>query len=177
MFDESKHTREPKGVPEGGQFVARANNEQDIINYVNMVLNGEEAPRKIIVGDIEDRERLAIEKLTGDKLNAVYHTLSENEVRHIEKRHGTNGKADTSMSEIESYGKIIDVIRNFDAVELVERDGKIQTASKYVNKYGEKAKLVAFKKSLTNTDMIVVEAITDTKRGDILIMSARQIKK
>lgn len=150
---------------------------QLIADFVEKVRNNKESPAIIEVCPIKERERKCIEKLTGEVLNATKHTLHKDELVHIENRHGRNGKHDSSMSDIEAYEHIPDIIHNFDSLDYVYENGKIVRAHRYKNKKGEQAPLIRYVKSIDNYTCYVVEAVTDCKRGDVSIISAYRAKK
>ena len=152
--------------------------EQEIVDFVEDFRKGKITKTRIVIGNVTERERKALEELTGDKINATTHTLHVNELQHIENRHGNKGQHDKTMSNIEAYKNIPNVIKNFDYVEFVfNKWGDVDFSKKYKNKYGKQAKKVRYIKENNNNISYVVEAITDTKRGDLSIISAYSKKK
>ena len=197
-FEEKKHPRDEKGrFTEGGAKEFRQNtsyekvlqdtllikisdkeqeeiakDKQRISAFIEKKRRGERTTRKLVVTSVNDRARKEIERLTGEPLNALYHSLDIDEIRHIESRHGINGKNDHSMSNIEDYETIVDVLHNFDSIDFVrDKKGKIKIAS-YPDKNNKPSKLIQYRKSNVDGTFYVVEAITDGKSGDIKIISA-----
>ncbi len=151
---------------------------KDLLDFVNSVKQGTPTARRIVVSTVGDRERKAIENLTGEKLNAKVNTLSESEVRHIVNRHGEKGKADKSMSTTEDFLIIENVLNNFSSVSFCrDSNGEIERTYAYKDKNGEFAKLIKFSKVINGNICYVVEAVTDGKTGDLKIMSAYKTKK
>ena len=74
--------------------------KKKISDYVERFREGKEVENEIILSDVGDKEREAIEKLMGEKLTATQHVLCLDELRHIEKRHGRNGEHDHSMADM-----------------------------------------------------------------------------
>lgn len=146
--------------------------EQEIVDFVENFRKGKITKTRIVIGNVSERERKALEELTGDKINATTHTLHVNELQHIENRHGNKGQHDKTMSDIEAYKNIPNVIKNFDYVEFVYEKNNIKTTNAYLNKQGKSSQLVRYVKKENNNNSYVVEAITDTKRGDLSIISA-----
>ena len=133
---------------------------------------GERTNRKLIVTSVNERARKEIEKLIGTPINALYHSLDIDEIRHIESRHGINGKNDHSMSTVEDYETIVDVLHDFDSIDFVrDKKGNIKVAS-YPDKNNNPSKLIQYRKNNDDGTFYVVEAITDGKSGDIKIISA-----
>lgn len=98
--------------------------KKKISDYVENFRKGNGVEGEITLSDVGEKERKAIEKLTGEKLTATKHVLSLDELRHIEKRHGTNGDSDHSMSDMSRYEQIIDVLQNPDTVDFcVDKKG------------------------------------------------------
>lgn len=177
MWNEEDHPREPKGTSGGGRFIARVNNADELVDYVRMVLNGEEVPQRVAFGGIGERERTAIETLIGEPLNANCHTIAKTEIIHINKDHGGNGRTDRSMSDLSDYGKILDAIQGFDEIKLLYKNGEVKRSWAYRDKYNKGARLVQFKKKMDNDNFYVVEMLTDGKDGDIKVLSAYQNAK
>ena len=172
-----------KHSEENGRFVCKEENDfkikkkEEIAKFVEDFRKGKPTQKRIIIAGVSDKERKELERLLGDKINATTHTLHINELQHIEKRHGASGKADKSMADIEAYKHIPDVINNFDYIEANYENGKTKTTNAYIDKYGNKAQLVRYVKKENGNTSYVVEAITDTKRGDLSIITAYIQKK
>ena len=173
-----------KHSEENGRFVCKEENDfkikkkEEIAKFVEDFRKGKQTQRRIIIAGVSDKERKELERLLGDKINATTHTLHIDELRHIENRHGENGKADKSMANIEAYKHIPDVINNFDYIEFAYTSkSNTKRSKKYIDKYGEKARLVCYVKKENGNTSYVVEAITDTKRGDLSIITAYKQKK
>lgn len=148
-----------------------------VAEFIEKKRLGERTQRKLMVTKVSDRLKKAVEALTGQPLNALYHTLDINEYKHIEKRHGIVGEHDKSMASIDDYTKIVDVLHNFDGVDFVrDNKGNIEY-SNFTDKNGKLAPLMQFTMSMGNKEKIVVEAITDGKSQDIKVISSYSHKK
>lgn len=143
-------------------------------DFVERVKSGKaKAGETFELGEITDRARKDIERLTGQKLNATKHVISADSVRHITKRHGESGESDRSMSTIEDFNKISDVLKNYDTVEISkDKDGEPRLSSAYKTRDNALAPHLLYKKAIDNDQMEVVEAVTDTKKGNLYILTA-----
>ena len=81
------------------------------------------------------------------------------------------------MLSTEVYGVILDVLHNFDHVGFVVENGEIQRAKGYLNKHGERTQLIQYTKQVDGRTAFVVEAVTDAKQGNLVIISVRKSKK
>lgn len=191
MWQEEKHPRD-----NGGKFTDKNNDglksevdnfkdtslksdvdnwdKNRVVEFVKSVKEGKPIAKSVEVGAVNDRERKRIEELTGEKLNATKHVLRADEVSHILKRHGENGKADKSMANVKEFAKIEDALHNFDSLDFVRKsNNEIDTTFAYADKNGVSAKLIRYVKNDKNGKaMFVVEALTDTQKGELVIMSA-----
>ncbi len=151
---------------------------KEIADFVKAVRNGQNYQKKITVCEISDKERVRIEELTGEKLKAKKHSLSLNELVHIEKRHGVNGRADKTMMDLKAYENIPNVLNDFDNLEFItDENGTVQTTKAYLDANGKQAKMIKYEKNIDEVSCYVVEAITDGKTKDIIIMSAYRKNK
>ena len=147
--------------------------KQRVIEYVNDFRSGKNIPQNIQVSLVGDRERNAIENLTNEKLKAKVHSLSADELRHIENRHGLNGRADKTMKNSKDYANIVDTLQHFDTIDYCYRvDGTIDTTHAYMGKDGKPAKLIKYERKTGEKVHYTVEAVVDGKAGDLKIISA-----
>ena len=139
--------------------------KKKISDYVENFRKGNGVEGEITLSDVGEKERKAIEKLTGEKLTATKHVLSLDELRHIEKRHGTNGDSDHSMSDMSRYEQIIDVLQNPDTVDFcVDKKGRRVFSNLYRDKNNNPAKMITFIKNYDEYMQMVVEAVCDSRR-------------
>lgn len=183
MFDESKVKRDEKGrfaeqnVQKIKELEKKFNDDlEDDKNRLSSVIEkkrrGEEIPRRLIVTNISDRAKKAIENLIGRPINALYHTLDIDEINHIEKRHGVKGKHDKSMASIEDYKLIVDVLHNFDNVSFLRNEKGDIVYSHYTDKNNTRALMLSFSKIIGQKEKLVVEAVTDGKSKNLMIISS-----
>lgn len=148
-----------------------------IADFVARVKSGKAKPNEVLdLGKITDKARKDIENLTGQKINAIYHVISANEIRHIDKGHGEQGKSDNSMSTVKDYEQIPKVLSDYDFVDLVRnKKGEIDTTRAYLDRNGKPARLIKFTKIYPNQEQYVIEAVNDSK-GRLHIISSYKKK-
>lgn len=198
MKDANGKEHAPKGNSNGGQFIAQANaakmreavrkysdtpakdmesmgiaRKQTLSDFVFRVKSRNARPGEIFeIGEITYRARHDIERLTGQKLNANKHVIDVDAIRHIENRHGKNGKADTSMSDIRDYEEMVDILKNYDHVDFARKaNGEISYSQKYKDAQNHPAPHIVYTMKNGKT-MYLLEAVTDTKKGVLHIVSA-----
>lgn len=147
-------------------------NKQSFSNFIERVKSGKAKPGEtFVLGEITDRARKDIERLTEQKLNATKHALSVDEVKHIEKGHGEQGKSDHSMASVDDYKRMANVLSDYDNVDFARNNkGEIDTTHAYLDKNGSPSKLIKFTKKYPDNEQFVVEAVNDTK-GKLHIIS------
>ncbi len=88
--------------------------------------------------------------------------INSNAFRHIEKRHGINGRADNSMANLNDLARVGFVINNADSIELLRENGNPVYSTEFSTADGKPAPLVLIKKKINGTYYCVVAA-TDGK--------------
>lgn len=194
MFDERKHPRDADGkFTDGNGGNDRADKlatavkkysdtpkedlesmgigKPSLSDFITRVKNGTTKPGETFeLGEITDRARKDIERLTGQKLNATKHVISATELAHILNRHGESGQADHTMATPKDFEQIAQVLQNYDSIELSN------VKSNFRNGQGENAPIILYHKKLNSDMQIVAEAVTDGKKGKLRIISAYKTK-
>ena len=118
------------------------------------------------VAKTSDRAKAAIRELTGMEDPGQDVFLDQYAIEHIIKRHGEAGKQDKTMRYAEDVSRAGYVLDNFDSAYLLKT-----TSDRYMTKDNKRAPHVAFVKKL-NGSFVVIEAVTDAKKGRCHIASA-----
>lgn len=196
MFDERKHPRDADGkFTDGNSGNDRADKlatavkkysdtpkedlesmgigKPSLSDFITRVKNGKTKHGETFeLGEITERARKDIERLTGQKLNATKHVISADEIKHIEKGHGEQGRSDHSMSSIRDYEQIADVLSHYNNVDWAhKKNGDIDTTNAYLDREGKPARLIKFTKQYPNNEQYAIEAVSDTK-GKLHIISS-----
>lgn len=127
---------------------------------------------KVSIGFATDQAVADIAEITGIDVAGSDYTLSGRAIEHIDKRHGANGEANQSMSDINDIARIGYVVENYDGIEpILTKEGKQKYSSDIMTKDQQRAPLVRMYKAIDGT-YYVVEAATDAKAHEIPIVSA-----
>lgn len=127
---------------------------------------------KVSIGFATDQAVADIAEITGIDVAGSDYTLSGRAIEHIDRRHGANGEANQSMSDINDIARIGYVVENYDGIEpILTKEGKQKYSSDIMTKDQQRAPLVRMYKAIDGT-YYVVEAATDAKAHEIPIVSA-----
>lgn len=127
---------------------------------------------KVSIGFATDQAVADIAEITGIDVAGSDYTLSGRAIEHIDRRHGANGEANQSMSDINDIARIGYVVENYDGIEpILTKEGKQKYSSDIMTKDQQRAPLVRMYKVIDGT-YYVVEAATDAKAHEIPIVSA-----
>lgn len=151
------------------------------------VVQGIEQARSIQDNNYRNKYTITLSERVGDKVVSLVKDLigldvsgyknqiKGNAIAHIDKRHGANGKANSTMANIEDFGRINYVIENADDAKLLTRkDVDADTwklSAEYRNADNSYAPLIRFEKRVDNT-YYVVEAVPDSKANRLAVVSA-----
>lgn len=173
----AEHTPEQQRVIEEFQ----ASKDNVIVEFINKWrgLKNQNYKRKIRIPIAEVNERTAadIQSLLGLDVSGYEHALSGGALAHIERRHGTNGQADHSMSNTDNIARMGYVLENYDSVtQMFSKNGKPITSGEYLNADKKTpAPLLQFAKRVDGT-YYVVEAVPDTAAKQLRVVSAYMTK-
>lgn len=151
------------------------------------VVQGIEQARSIQDNNYRNKYTITLSERVGDKVVSLVNDLigldvsgyknqiKGNAIAHIDKRHGANGTANSTMANIEDFGRINYVIENADDAKLLTRkDVDADTwklSAEYRNADNSYAPLIRFEKRVDNT-YYVVEAVPDSKANRLAVVSA-----
>ena len=139
--------------------------------------------RKYSMGQISDNHAQMVEQILSSELgwdidlDGYTIEIDGSAIKHIQKKHGENGKSDTSMKEKEDLARIGWVVNNADNGYIgINKKGEIDYSTHYRNKDGSRAPKVVLETSIGNGIFVVTECVPDTPSKKIHIVSARKIK-
>ena len=124
--------------------------DTDVKDFVEDVLAGREKLNYVTVAFLPDRAAEKSKELTGKQITGNRVVLDISGVRHIENRHGKNGKQDHSMSNPEDIARMGYVIMNFDDITY---NG--QTSLNHMDENGKPSPMVQFSKRINGTFYVV----------------------
>ena len=147
-----------------------------IIDFVNKVrgLKNKDAASKVNIelAAVTEREAQDIKKLTNIDVSEFKRSMSGNTVEHIDKRHGENGAADRSMSDVNDLARIEYVVENYDSIKKGEGESP---NNRYRDSDNKRSQAVVYTKRV-NGNYYVVEAVPDSKAKTLQIISAYKTK-
>lgn len=144
----------------------RSSVDEDVRSFVQDVLADKDQMNYITVAFLTDEAAKTIERLTGKNVLGNRVVLDINAVKHIENRHGKEGKQDHSMKDVEDLARIGYVITHFDTIEY---DGKTTTG--YLAEDGSPAPVIRIGKRIDGT-YYAVQAVNSSKKKKCYIVSA-----
>ena len=128
----------------------------------------------ISLGTVSKENAEAIREITGVDVTGWSVQFEARMMKHIQIRHGEKGKADQSMADPDDIAKIEYVI---DHAEEIADGGTSTAYSNTINGKNRFAKTVMYQKDIGGRYYYVVEAVPDTKKRTLQIVSARINKK
>ena len=151
-----------------------------IVDFVNKVRNfkNKEAANKVHIEltGVTEREVHDIKKLTGIDTSEYKRDMDGDTVIHIERRHGENGEADRSMSDVNDLARIEYVLENYDSMDIQRmKEGNKALNSRYRDTDNNLSRSVVYSKRV-NGNYYVVEAVPDSKAKTLHIISAYKTK-
>lgn len=139
--------------------------DENVLSYIETVANGEYA-KPVSVATIDNKAAARIKELTGVETYGNDVLLNESGLQHIFNRHGEDGKANSSMENVNDVARIGYVLQNYDDVIC---DGRTTKTTR--TKDGKPAPTVVFFKKIDGT-YYVVEAASDAKTHRNYVVSA-----
>lgn len=116
---------------------------------------------------ISDRLADDIERIIGLCVRGYKNRITPGRIRHIYKRHGENGVADSSMADIRDIAKIGYIVENYNKIEKGN-----DTSGEFKNKDGSPSKTVVLQGNLDDEYFYVVEAVPDSARKTLYVTTA-----
>ena len=132
---------------------------------------------RVKITDVTERIKTDVEKLAGVDATGYQVYATTDTFKHIEKRHGENGKHDQTMKDMRDVALMGYVLNNYDSVELVYNENGIpETTSAYSDKNGKPSKLIKFGKEIDGIQYVVV-ATSENKYKKLWVLSEYRTQK
>ncbi len=149
--------------------------DDNLVNYIETVRDNPNAKiGRYTLKPVSAQAAAKIKELTGIEVSGNKTQIEPRIIEHIINRHGKNGKANKSMSDVNDIARIQYVIDNYDSISHGGSTKAYQTV-KPNGKAGQ-AQTVVFSKAVNGT-YYVVEAVPDTKAKTLFVVSAYMEKK
>ncbi|MDO4541500.1 MAG: hypothetical protein Q4C00_01540, partial [Bacillota bacterium] len=144
--------------------------DTELLNFVQENQGNNSGKNKFFtIGAVNERKRRDIQNLTGIDTDGYVIKIDSSAINHISKRHGAAGKHDSTMSDPGDIARIGYVLNNYDTITA---EG---TTSRYQNADGTASNVIAVEKRI-NGNYIVIEAVPQSKKQNLLIISAYKKK-
>ena len=140
-----------------------------IAEYIEAVLDGSVTASFKLDG-VSAKEVADIKELTGLDVLGYARILTPDSVRHIKKRHGESGLADSSMADILDIARMEYVLEHYDSIELLDKK-----AQGIMNSNNTRAIIIRYIKRV-NGNYYVAQAVPDSNRRTLVILSAYKSK-
>ena len=145
--------------------------DEQIKSFVKRVKGGDLRFERRKVSDVNERAASDIQKLLGIDVSGYTHNINTSGVQHILRRHGKNGKQDTTMSIDDDIARVGWVLDNYDSVELLTKDGEQVYSSEFKDKNNQPVPQIRFIKKIDGT-YYVVEAACENEHQKLWVQSA-----
>ena len=124
---------------------------------------------------VTDRQKADIERLTGIDVSGYTNAINTNAIEHIERRHGKNGKSDSTMKDIHDVARVEFILENYDKVIISKKADEVPS-KEFRDKYDRPAPTLIFSKKINGTYYTVL-AVPESSWKKIWIVSAFMDKK
>ena len=164
-IDTNPATHTPEQMEKIHEYVNSV--DEGLKEFIQKRRNGELWKKaKYTVGNVDARTQTDIKNAIGIDANGYKIVFDVGSDEHIVRRHGAEGQASRSMSEIEDIARLPYVVQNYDTLTDLQ-----DTTIKVNNRDNSPAKIIKLAKQVDGT-YFVVEAVPDSARKEINIISA-----
>ena len=118
------------------------------------------------ISEVNKKQIKDLKKIIGFDFTGYSNGINTNALKHIEKRHGKNGKADNSMKNKNDLARINYILENYDNVEVVDKSSK-----EFNNSNNKSAQIILFKKKINGT-YYLIESAAESKWKKLWVISA-----
>lgn len=159
------------------------NADSKVIEFANSVRSMSDksrlSKRKFKIGDISDFHAEMISKIIKEEIGSDINLsgyeiwIDGNAIQHIDNRHGSNGDADQTMSDVRDIGMIPWVVNHSDGGYIARNeDGSLDFSEMFNNSDGTAAPIVLLHKNIGNQQFVVAECVPDSRAKRLHIVSA-----
>ena len=139
---------------------------KDMVKFVKSVLTGTNKEMSFALSPSNERHKNDIKNIVGIDTDGYKTEIWSSEINHINKRHGENGVADRTISNLQDWGRIEFVLDNYDSIIKLD-----DTTAAVSNSDNTPSVMIKVSKRLDGTQY-VVEAVSDSGRKTSRIMSS-----
>ena len=164
--DETNYPYDEREVIDG--YEDAINN--DLLNQIEKVKTGDYKDNDTVYfPNVSERAAEEIGNLLGIDVSGFKSAIEARQIKHILKRHGEKGIADTSMRNDSDLARVGYVLNNFDNIGYAGTTEAYTTVKP--NGRSKTADTIEYSKKINGT-YYVVQAVPDTKRKTLYVVSA-----
>ncbi len=144
-----------------------ASTDEKLVEWARPYFEGTKKPDnkdRYIVCPVSERTAEDIFELTGINVRGYTHALRCDIIRHVDKRHGKKGKADSTIKDISDIGRLRYVIENYDYIVTDDKP-----VFGFNDKHGNAAKAIKYVKRIDG-HVITAEAVMDIPKNKTLYL-------
>ncbi len=169
-----KNTADEGGVRYSVQY-EKATVNNDIVSLVEKVKNKDYKDNDFVdLGIVSDKAVGKIKEILGVDVSGYKVVIEARQIKHILKGHGEQGRTDHSMANDVDIGKMEYVFQNFDSVV---DGGRTEAYFEMKNGHNRTARTVLYEKEIGEKSYYVVQAVPETKRKTLFVVSTYIGKK
>ena len=149
------------------------NVDTDILNYAETCrLNKGASYKRLSISPVSNAQVSDAGRLLNMDFSDFTNAIERSAINHIEKRHGRNGKSDSSMQDLNDLARIGYVLGNYDDVKITtDADGNESLSKQFRDKNNNPAPMLKYEKKINGTYYVVV-ACPDSKYKKLWVVSA-----
>ncbi len=146
--------------------------DNHIFDFVTDVISDENSSfKRTNISCVSDRQITDVKKILGLDVSGYLNAINTNAIRHIIRRHGSNGVADNSMRDINDIARIGYVLKNYDTVNLLKENNDEILSTEFMNSDNTAAPMLIYSKKINGT-YYIVQAVPESKHKKMWIVSA-----
>ena len=165
--EQNRHNAEVEGAAVRAYKEARINDE--IVQFVDKIENGEFKDNdKVELQSLPKHVIERIKKIIGIDVSGFKVVVEARQISHILKDHGKNGETDQSMADPNDIARMEYAMQTPDYLDY---GGKTQAYSYMKNGHNRTSETVIYEKEIGDKSYYVVQAVADTKKKTLYIVS------
>ena len=152
--------------------------DENVLDVAQMYRENKNAKnQRIQVAKVSERMAADIERLLGIDVTGYTVWADKTTFNHIEKRHGEDGKHDSSMANLNDVARMGYVVENYDSIEQARYgDGSLVFSGRFMGADGRPAPVLTLRKKINGT-YYISEAVADNSWHKLWVETAYINKK
>lgn len=152
--------------------------DKNVLDVAQMYRENKNAKnQRIQVAKVSERMAADIERLLGIDVTGYTVWADKTTFNHIEKRHGEDGKHDSSMANLNDVARMGYVVENYDSIEQARHEnGSLVFSGRFTGADGRPAPVLSLRKKINGT-YYISEAVADNSWHKLWVETAYISKK